>query len=545
MPPSLLYGRQAFKWQTPGASAPRLQVTFQQGSAFFESDRAAREANIGPSIGPMIIGVPSSGAPGDRAFQFRQLDAAGTPTMPETASLYPALAGYSVEAVDLPAGILTSDDVAAAFETVAAGIYASVTRVGSVVVINDDVDAALAFLPSSTSGGGGILGTDDIQGPNDFVQSDSNLCTLLTPAFPANAYLWAIQVKMGPVVTPTVADRLRMTVYLGGGINAPAGSTILYDFGQLPASIAPNEYATLYCNDLVQVPASSRLQVLMTGAGGTTTEVNYQNAIGAGGWDISPGGIWQVSGVIGVNPTVAPPPVFPAGGSNVSGTFSFNVRLIYRLAPFFADGQLYTQYGVHVAAAAMASRSNFTGNVFTGGNLPPPIDGLGLDYMAIASEFDGSFRYGAFQGGIIENPNAGDLLYDFGRGPAGPGLPVDFYQLDVPPATHVPVDRTQPVWAVGRNSGTAAIAFYNSGGGPGGGGADPDTNPMDWPSNSSNPAPGDRPEYETLNTNPNFSVDPNDPFETPFVADASDFLPGNVPGMRLGFRVRPVLLQAI
>lgn len=543
---SRLYRRTAGGWaQGGGSPAQNLQVTFQQGSAFFESDRAAREGNLGPTIVPMIIAIPSTGAPGNRALRFRQLDAAGTPIGPDVSPVFPSLAGYTVDTVDLPAGILTPDDVATAYETAANGIYSSVTRAANVVTIGGaEINAAGAFTPSSTTSGGGILGTQDIEGPSDFAQVDSNVCTFQTPTFGGlPAYLWAIQIRTGPVYT----DQLRAVLYLGGGINAPVGSTLLHDFGLTPAGATPNEYMTIYCNDLVQLPASSRIQVLLVGAAGTTTEINYQNnAAVAGDYDTSPGGIWQVTGTaIGNNPAVAPPAVFPAGGFNVSATFTFNIRLIYRLAPFFTDGQLRTQYGVHVDATALASRSNFIGNVFTGGNLPPQIEGLGLDYAAIAAETDASFRLAAFQGGVLEQPNSANVLYDFGRGPAGPGLPTDWYQLDVPPAAHVPVSRSSPVWMVGRNQGAGEIAFFFSAGGPGGGTASPDTNPMDWPANTSNPAAGNRPEYETFATNPNFSDDPAVPFESPFVSDASDQLPGNVPGMRLGFRVRPVLLQAV
>jgi len=488
---------------------------------------------------PVIIAIPSAGLPGNRFFRFRQLDAAGVPIGPDTSSVYPALAGYTGSVVDLPAGILTQTDVAVAFNAVASGIYASTTQVSEVCTITDDINAAGAFFPSSTSGGGALIGTQDILGGSNFAQPNSNVCSLTTPAFASTAYLWAIQFRIGA----TFLERLRPVVYLGGAINAPVGSTLLHDFGQMPVGTAPNEYVTLYADQLVVLPPSSLIQVAIIGAGvGTSTILNYQASAGAGNWNVSPGGIFQADVALGTDPTVAPPAVFPAGGSNVSPSFTFNCRLIYRLAPFFADGQLYTQYGVNVDASALAFTTSFSAQILQGGALPPQIEALGLDYVAIAASNDASFRLAAYQGGVVEFPNNVDLVYDCGRGPSGPGLPVAWYSVPVPGAVHAPVDRTLNLWTAAKDLAGGTVHFSNvAGPGPAG----PETNPMQFPQNT----PGQLPEYESFSSNPAINIDPAAPFEPTFVANTTiapvDVLPGNVQGSRIGLRLRPVLLQAI
>ena len=516
-----------------------LRVTFQGGSAMYETERSAREGQTGPSLQGLTIAVPGTAPVGPHYFYFRQTDALGRTVGYSTASLYAALAGYTGHAVDMPAGVHDDEAVADAFRAVAATVYSSATRVGPVVTIADpNIDATLAFLPSSTSGGGGMMGTLDISSSSFFANVDSNVCSMVTPAFGAATYLYAVQVDVG-----TYADPLRLAIYTGGGINAPAGTPLLWDSGLWPGGFAPNGYVTLYPSGLVPIPASTRLQVLLMGSAGTTTTVGYQSGGASGDWDVSPGGLWQVTSTsIGANPAVAPPATFPAGGTNASTSFSFNVRLIYRTAPLFGDGQLFTAYGVHVPASSLGFTTAFSANVLQGGALPPQLEGMGLDYVEIAATGTASFRLGAYQGGALTAPNGASLIYDLGRGPAGPGLPTDWYRLTVPSGTHAPIDRTQRIWSAARDNASGTVRFSNV---PGPGSAGPDTNPMDYPDNTG----GNEPEYESFSSNPAFDIDPDVPFEAGFAANTTnppvDTLPGNVQGSALGFRIRPVLLQAV
>lgn len=533
-----------WRWMAPrsagAAGVLSLAVTFNAGSAMFETERAGREGNTGPQLGALTIAVPGAAPLGNHYFYVRQTDALGRVVGYSVASLFASLAGYTGHAVDMPEGIHDSAAVADAFRAVAATVYTSATRVGSTVTLSDpNIRAASAFMPSTTNGGGGMLGTADITNGLSFTQEDSNVCTLVTPAFADVTYLAAVRVS----VTSAYLEQLRLGIYTGGGINAPSGTPLLWDSGLFPAGVPINGYLTLYPTAPIVVPPSTRLQVLLVGAGaGTTTQIGYQPSGSAGDWTISPGGIWQVSGTaIGTNPAAALPAVFPAGGTNASSSVTMNIQLIYRTSPLQTDGLLRTAYGVHVPASALAFRSSFSSNVFVGGALPPQLEGLGIDYVETAAEGDASMRNSVYQRGVLEDPDQAVPIYDLGRGPAGPGLPTDWYRTNVPPAVHAAVDRGQLIWTAHRNNGTATIAFSNvAGPGPAG----PDTNPMDWPDNT----PGNLPEYETF-TNPSFSIDPDVPFENPFNANNTiapiDVRPGNVPGSKIGFRTRPVTLTPV
>jgi len=516
-----------------------LQVTFQGGSAMFETERAAREGSAGGSLQGLTIAVPGNAPLGNHYFYFRQTDQYGRVVGFSTAALYAALAGYTPHAVDMPAGVNDMDAVADMFRSVAATVFAAAVRVDNVVTIADpNIDAAGAFLPSSGGGGGGMLGTQDVSSSNLFTQPDSNVCSLVTPAFADDTYLFAVQVDIGSAYV----DPLRFGLYVGGGVNAPGGTPLLWDSGVWPAAVVTGQYLTLFPSSLVQVPASTRLQAIIVGAAGTTTEVGYQGASGAGDWETSPGGIFNVNAAIPPNPAAALPGTFPAGGSLTSATFTFNVRLIYSTLPLRGDGALQTQYGVHVAASDLAFTTAFAANVLQGGALPPQLEGLGLDFVEIAANDDASFRLAAYQGGALLNPNTADLVYDVGQGPAGPGLPIGWYRRNVPAAVHAPIDRTRLIWSAARDNGGATVRFSNV---PGPGPAGPDTNPMDYPDNT----PGNEPEYESFSSNPGFAIDPTTPFEASFPANTTnapiDTLPGNVQGSKLGFRIRPVELAAI
>lgn len=523
-----------------GPAVQNLEVDFLGGSAMFETERAAREGQTGPSLFGLLIAVPGGGALGNHVFFFRQVDQYGRTVGYDTSSLYPALASYTSHAVDMPAGVNDEAAVAAAFQAVAAGIYTSATRSGSTVTLSDpDILASSAFFPSTSPSPGQILGTQDVSSSSVFTQADSNVCTLLTPAFASTMYLRAIEFDVGAAYV----DALRCGIYTGGAINAPAGTPLLWDSGLWPSGVATNGYVAIYPTSPVVIPASTRLHVLLKGATATTTEIGYQGGTGAGDWDVSPGGIWQVTGTsIGTNPAVALPSTFPAGGTNVSPSFTFNARLVLSPTPR-ADGALSTQYGVNVAASSLGFTTVFSANVLQGGNLPPQLEGMGLDYVAIAAEDDASFRLSAYQGGALEDPDGSALIYDLGRGPAGPGLPRDWYQLDVPAGVHAAVDRTQRIWTCARDNGVGTVAFSNV---AGPGTAGPDTDPMQFPDNS---APGVQPEYESFSSNPAFSIDPADAFEANFSANTVtppvDTLPGNVQGSRLGLRIRPVTLTAV
>lgn len=147
-----------------------------------------------------------------------------------------------------------------------------------------------------------------------------------------------------------------------------------------------------------------------------------------------------------------------------------------------------------------------------------------MDYIEVAAVTDPTFRLGVAQGGAPENPNGAAVIWDAGRVPANPAS--QFHRIDA--VAGFAVDPAQRIWWWLRGDGGQTVLF-----GFGGAGANPNINPMDWPPNN----PGTMPEYEAPPANPNHSTDPSVPFESPFVADGADFLPGNIPGAAFGFRV--------
>jgi len=145
--------------------------------------------------------------------------------------------------------------------------------------------------------------------------------------------------------------------------------------------------------------------------------------------------------------------------------------------------------------------------------------------VEVLAEGDASMPLAVAQGGAIEAPGGSVVIWDAGRGAAGPGLPVGRYRIDAPPG--IAVDRTQVIWWGTHTDGTQGPYRYATSGSPGQ--ANPLVNPMDWPQNTN---PGNRYEYDAA-----LPADPDAPFVSPFIEQPGDEYDGNYPGAAIEFAV--------
>lgn len=526
-----------------GASGPLPGVVARvPGASWLVDDRSARDGAAVGTFAGSFIAVPGAGGP-DRVWFFTQADAFGVQRGFLPLGAYPSLAGFSQHAVPLAHGVLDRDAVASALASAWASVYSSVTLGGAgtgIVTARDaGIASGLAFTGDlwGARGGGGAWGMQRVDGGTvDFEMTDASVTYGVGPALSATTWLRAIEVFIGPAVSVPI----RAAVYLGGGYRAPAGSGLGYDFGQIPPSTTPDGWLRLFVSGDVVLPSLADIQVTLKGPPGSGTFVRHAN--GGGNIGDYTGGLYNATPALGTDPAVPFPAIFPSGGAGFANGYVNGVRLIYETSPVAAGGSWGRRWGIHQPASTLPTTTSPTANVLMGGGYPPQVEHMRLSAVEVAATNDASMRLGVLQDGAPEDPpedpNGGVLLWDAGRGPAGPGLADGWYRRTAPTGGGaIMVDRTRRIWWWSRDNGTATYRFATSGQEIF---ANPITNPMDWPPN----VPGTRPEYETTAANPHISTDPAVPLESVFVSDPSDFLPGNFPPGVIEFAVDGIELSA-
>ena len=523
---SLLYHTYSRSWAAAGAGES-LEIVVP-GSAFLDDVRAVRDGRPFGTLAGQFFAIPGLAAVPNRYFWATQADAGGTQRGFDPADTVAGLAGYTGTQVTLPTGTLDGDTVAAAFETAMAAVYTSVARVGDTIVITDTIDSVGAFTGTEwdARGQAGIWGMRfESDFTNNFPQNDTIFCHAVAPAI-AGTRLRAIDIRIGSAY----AEQLRLGVYEGGTAVDPTGAALLFDAGQLPAGLATDTWHRLWASSDIPVGNATNLWIGCVASGAGTTNVNYQTLASGRNGDFSATNLYNANLSIGQVPGNALPGTFPAGGVLTGFAFVLGLRLVYEATPVVSDGSWKRRFGVHVDAPDMTAISMFDAQILVGGNLPPQVEGMLVDYLEVAGTL-ATFRLGLAQGGIVEDPDGAAVIWDGGRAPSG--VPVDWYRVTAPTgALSIPVDRTQDVWWWGRGDGGQGPIHFSFG--LGGGQAGPDDNPMDWLPNL---GVGTRPEYEAPAANINHSTNPDTPFESPFVADpVNDFYPQNVPGAAIGLR---------
>lgn len=213
--------------------------------------------------------------------------------------VFPTTAGRTGVAVTLPAGHVDADDAAAALATALATIpHCS----GTVVAANSDgthrvatrvpmpglvVDTTRAWADRGVSlVHGGIAHrltrTGEVYTATSVEITAPVGSAITTPD--ASAIPWAVQIPLGSTVSTASTARPRLSMRLSSaGATSLAGSTVLYDFGQIPSSqIVAETLATIYltptqCRDVrdaLDTVGSGRVWLCAQSTSGT----HYANA---------------------------------------------------------------------------------------------------------------------------------------------------------------------------------------------------------------------------------------------------------------------------
>ncbi len=517
-----------------GDEATTTLILTTPSSAFLTGTRASRDGRYGPTLGGHYIAIPEAdgASVGDHYFYFTQGDEDGVqrgidPFGWDSGSL----SGYTGHQVEIPFGNISNDIVATALRNVMTGVYTTVSVSGSQVAVTASVDVTGTFFGSNwdSRGPAGIWGMQNEDGfSNDFDQGDTVFAHLLTPNVSGTIFVRAMSIYVGGTYTGT--NRLRLACYQSGtSTNDPTGATLLYDFGQIPTGSTDRWY-TLFTTGTVTLTSGSDTWIGCISDGSSNTSVAYEGA------DADYGDFTIGQNIITCNTSIGTSPGSPApstiGAGSVESGFSFVLacRLHYEVDPIVGNGEWKRRYGVHVDAAVVPTFTTFSGTQMCGGNFPIQVSGSSIDYVDILGSNTPTYRVSILQGGVIEDPDGGTVAWDAGQLSGGAG--VDFYRVTAPTgSSSISVDLGEPIWIWLKGDGSNGRIHVDTGT-PNQ--VNPSDNPMDWPVNA---GVGSRQEYVTTEDNANHTLDASVAFETPFVSDASDSLPGNNPPYSFGVRV--------
>lgn len=494
------------------------------GASFLIDDRSARDGNAAGTLAAQFFAIPGAGVEPDRVFYFTQADADGAQRGVFPAAAYPALSGYAQVPIPLPNGVLPPSSVATLAAAVLAPIYPDVE-----VVDDRQVNIRGPIVPGGASAGvewadqgpAGAWGTQRVDGggTTTFELEAATVTFGNGPVFSSGTgYLLACDIYIGP----SISQRARVAVYQGGSFRAPATSTLLYDFGLTPVSAGTNGWARLYVSSDLEFPSGVPLQIVAKAENGSGTRIAFNNN-DTGDFTA---GLFNATDALGEDPLVPFPDVFPAGGSDVGSGYTMGVRLLFRETPIAGGGSWRRRFGVHQPASALPIDAVFTGTVLAGGNLPPQVDDMRVSAVEVLAIGDASMRLGVYQGGAIEAPGGSALIWDAGRGEAGPGLPLGRYRIQAPDG--VSVDRNAVIWWALVTDGNQGPIRYSISG-IGAQQANPRTNPMDWPQNT---GPGNRYEYDAA-----LPDDPDLVLPPVFTQQPGDEYDGNYPPAAIEFAV--------
>lgn len=173
-----------------------------------------------------------------------------------------ALSGMTGHQVSLPQGNSTPEDhaalVAAVIEGIT-GVESATARVGAntdgswTVDIVTDLVVAWGTRPWASRGAAGLHGGHIYRVPEGAEASGWNSIEITRPisnrmtAPPAGARLFAVQVQLGDTVATGANNRPRLQYWRSNSDTTPAGTEMIHDFGQIPASqIVAGAAATIW-----------------------------------------------------------------------------------------------------------------------------------------------------------------------------------------------------------------------------------------------------------------------------------------------------------
>lgn len=515
-----------------GVAASTLLLT-TPSSAYLTGTRAEIDGRTGSTLGGHYIAIPESvgSSVGDHYFYFTQDDGDGVQRGFDPIGWESGLTGYTGHQVSLPFGNLSSSQVSTVLSSSMSSTYSSIFISGSELAIQSEIDVTGTFFGNSWDerGPAGIWGfRDGTALGSEFSQANTILAHMLTPDTSGSILIRGMSIYIGGTYDGT--DQLRLVCYQGGtGSLNPVGATLLYDFGQIESS-GTDRWHTLWATGSVEMTSGSDTWIGCISAGTSATTVGYENSSQDFGDFTESQDIRQFDTPLGNSPGSAAPTTIGTGSVLTAFGFVIGCKLHYETTPIVGNGEWKRKYGVHVAPAAVPTDFAFSGTQFVGGNLPIQVSSSVVDYIEVIGESTPTYRLALMQGGAIEAPASSTIVWDGGQLAGGAGS--DWYRVTAPTgSSSVPIDIGEPIWVWIKGDGSNGRLSIDTGA-PNQ--VNPDDNPMDWPQNL---GVGSRQEYNTLDSNPNHTLDATVAFESPFVSDITDVQNGNNPPYGFGMRV--------
>lgn len=442
-----------------------------------------------------------------------------------------ALAGVTGIEVQLDAGNLTGAQRAVATRAAMAGSAFDVSGSGaSVVVSGNGLNAA------------GIL----IGGMHDeSVTTRQHGCRLGTPQYSGNplngivgSHLSAPAVDGIPlalgIYLSAHTDQVRLGLFLGGDTDLSTTTTLVCE-GVTSGSATGWNWALLTSTEMASITAGSDLWLLAK-SNSATTDPGYTGLVASDGVDLT-----NQNMIIFDDFDPDPDTLFASDSAGVdlsaiaqagSSPVYLHVALIYRPVDAAGD-RVLLRIGTHSDLVFDSGFESDLTALSPGANVGvtlsvPDVQDFEVDAVevAVGNEHTDQFRLAVYTGGILEDMDGATLVWDAGL--TSGDLTEEWVSISAG-ATSYPITAEATIWWVVRGNGGITIAYADT---TDAGFANPSWDPFDLEVTT----PGNGHEYEFDEDNPNHSIDPTDPFESPMVGDASDFLPGNYPGCRVILR---------
>ncbi len=343
-----------------------------------------------------------------------------------------------------------------------------------------------------------------------------------------------------------VSDRPRFAIYRGGGTPPNAvGATLVHDFGQIPtALIGTNRWVRLHVPPDVMVEIEDEEDLYVAGkSGANVTQLGFEDVGTVLRGDFSALNLAVTDGAMSEDATVAWPATW-AGDTTAAFGAVFGARIVYEQAPYRGDASLERLFGVHVSDPTTFLSAVDIDSLVGSLSALPTLLGMEIDYLEIAVGTHPSgeqFRAGITLGGDNSAPTTPDpdgAVFVWDAGQTTGTTANAWVRLTAPTdESSIPLDSGELVgcWIKSDNAAAGiqirfAITTQEDQ-------CDPEDNRMDWQRPT---ALGNGCEYEIFPTNPAHGTDPAVAYESPIVTHVSDVRPGNIPGLRIGIRVRGI-----
>jgi len=440
------------------------------------------------------------------------------------------LAGYTGIQVAYPAGLVTSGS-RATIMAAALALRPWCTSATVAVADNPNRSRSIRIVGTYTSitpgsrtwlsrGAAGQWGSHVFRRSPEIVGAAStvitrNLASVITVP-PANAQPWGVGLQLGAVVSALAGNRPRIYLRVGGTAIDPTGSTVLFDFGQIPVSqMIADSLAMITLTPAQVVALRAALNTVGASALWVCVEsiaiTQYISLPNGGGWNGQmPDSNLRVDVATSSDPTNPPPVAW-----NSVGMLSISALLSFR---FFYDIDPAGNAESHPVWGSLRDLSTFPNVVVLPNTetLQTALSGTGYEGYTIENEqafiVAGTTRYCFDQGGnpAVPDMSGATTILDFGA-MSSTGL----------------VTITAP-------TGDASIAVpavlstrFKGNGASGRGALNPLNNTPIQPNDFIRRSDGRNP-YEQDYVAP--GGDPNTPFASPIVALAT--APDNLPALR-------------